>query len=58
MLQSETIDLYEWLIQTESVLTITLIDDFGLPWGEVTTFQGGAEISHILLLNHDGIEKL
>ncbi len=55
-LHQETRELYDWLIDTKSALTITKIDNFGLPQGEIHRIVHDDEQTEFLLLNHGGLE--
>jgi hypothetical protein len=55
-LHAETQQLYDWLISSGSVLTITRIDDDGTPWGEICIERDGRQIWESIGLNHSGLE--
>jgi hypothetical protein len=52
----ETREFYRWLIDSGKPLTITAIDEWGMPHGEIRRTVGGLRLSEGLLLNHGGIE--
>ena len=43
LLHRETLEFYLWLIDTKSVLAITEIDAWGLPYGEISGNVDGVE---------------
>jgi hypothetical protein len=55
-LHEETRELYRWLINTQTLLTIVKIDEWGLPFGKTCRNIGGVEYSEYLALNHSGLE--
>ncbi len=55
-MHADTQELYEWLIDTQSVLTIVDIDATGLPYGHVRRVVNGVEQSEYLALNHGGLQ--
>lgn len=58
LLHNETRELYEHLIATAVVLSVTEIDGWGVPWIEYTWFHNSIEEFHSLGLNHDGLESV
>ena len=57
-LHRETIELYEWLINTRSVLTVVNIDSTGLPEGHIDICDADGTRSEYVLLNHDGLARV
>lgn len=57
-LHEETRELYRWLIRTGSVLTISEIDAWGMPYGEIQVDSDADEEWHYLALNHSGLEMV
>ncbi len=55
-LHEETRELYRWLIETNSILTVVKMDECGLPLGEIVRIVNGVETFETLLLNHGGLE--
>lgn len=55
-LHPETEEVYRWLIETGSVLTIRRMDHLGLPEGEVYRTVDGSRQAEYLLLNHGGLQ--
>lgn len=50
-----TQELYDWLIDTQTVLIITSIDYAGLPYVEINRIVDGTERFEYLALNHGSI---
>ena len=55
-LHAESQELLDWLIDTQSVLTVTEIDSFGLPFGEIARMVNGNEQFEYWGLNHEGLD--
>jgi len=49
-------EFLDWLINTRSILTVTEIDSFGLPFGHIVRQVDGAEQFEYWALNHGGLE--
>lgn len=57
-LHPDTVELYEWLIETGAALTIVGVDEDEpkMPWGEVCRFHNGSDAWESVGLNHGGLE--
>jgi hypothetical protein len=55
-LHEETVELYDWLIETGAELVVDRIDHLGLPYGKIIRQESDVQASHYLALNHGGIE--
>jgi hypothetical protein len=55
-MHKETFELYTWLIDTQSVLTIVEIDAWGWPEGRICRVVNGVDQSEYIHLNHSGLE--
>jgi hypothetical protein len=58
-LHAETRDAYRHLIETNTTLVVSKLDDDGYPWidFEIIGSDGRVEY-HSLMLNHDGIRRV
>ncbi len=58
-LHEETRSLYERLIASGELLTVTKVDDDGLPWIDCRNLaDDGQPEFHTLAVNHSGLEKV
>ena len=55
-LHLETQELYDWLIESGTVVVVSEIDDSGLPYCNVQRTIDGVQWREWLALNHGGIE--
>ena len=54
-LHRETIELYEWLIETGTQLIVKKVDHLGIPYGQVHREDDVGEVYEYIGLNHSGI---
>jgi hypothetical protein len=52
----DTTAAYRWLIETGTVLTITEIDEWGLPFGRYRRTIDAVECTEYMALNHGEVE--
>lgn len=58
LLHEDTRTFYEWLIETQSVLRISEIDSFGLPYGDLWKTVDGKRYYEKVIVNHGGLELI
>lgn len=56
LLHPETLEFYQWLVDTRSILEVTSVDETGLPWGSLTRLMDGKEQYESVILNHGSLE--
>jgi hypothetical protein len=55
-LHKETLDLYDWLIESGTALVIVRFDHLKLPYGKIVRNELNGQASHYLALNHGGLK--